>query len=241
MRCAWSGGFIAGLQELQIIPSVIIATSGNVGNAVCFASGQTGIIKKVWSDYLTGTRFINFFRINKIVDIDYLFDDVLTLQEPVDFEAVKKSKVNVVIVSYNTTKKKTDYFTSKELTMGILKSSASIPLLYGKKILINSDLYSDHPSSPYQLIKNVKQQIPVKKIIVDMEESNILFNLMCSIFIKGLYRKVASYDSSVMIVSPKKLNVNLLTRKKSKINSAFDQGYNYALTHKDELLLYINS
>ncbi len=48
MRCSWSSGFLLGLKELGLNPTSIVANSGNVGNAVCFASGQTEYMKRVW-------------------------------------------------------------------------------------------------------------------------------------------------------------------------------------------------
>lgn len=81
MRCAWSGGFVTGLQELGLIPTTIIAKSGSVGNALYMATDQVEAIRRIWTVHLPGRSFINWLRFTKIIDIDFLVDEVLGKKE----------------------------------------------------------------------------------------------------------------------------------------------------------------
>ncbi|MCX6756567.1 MAG: hypothetical protein NTW35_00200, partial [Candidatus Nomurabacteria bacterium] len=87
MHCSWSAGFLVGLHDAGLLPTTILAKSGNAGNAVYIATGQSDRIKRIWTEHLSGNRFINFFRFKKIIDIDFLVDEVLTKKEPMDFIA----------------------------------------------------------------------------------------------------------------------------------------------------------
>lgn len=133
MRCSWSGGFLVGLEALGLLPKIIVAKSGDTCNAIYLATGQSSLIRKTWAQHLTGTRFIRYCRIFKIVDIDYLFDDIITKKEPLNFVALKTSPMRVYIACFNLTQSKVDYFSNETITPSVLKGSAAIPVLYRKK------------------------------------------------------------------------------------------------------------
>jgi len=71
-RCAFSGGFLVGLGlKFSIELSIIIAASGSADNACYFASKQFYEIERIWKKHLVTKKFLTFFRVWKMIDIDY--------------------------------------------------------------------------------------------------------------------------------------------------------------------------
>ncbi len=77
--------FLVGLQkEFSLQPSIIIAASGSAANACYFASGQYAEIERIWKSRLASRKFFSPLRFWKVVDIDYLVDEIFKKLEPLD-------------------------------------------------------------------------------------------------------------------------------------------------------------
>lgn len=151
MNCAYGAGFLSALSHYKLPKdTVIIAASGNAGNATYFASGQGEISKKVWMEYLAGNKLINYKR-RKVLDIDYLVDDLFKKVFPINILNLRKSAIEVVVpaICYETAQIK--YFSSKKDEkldwFEILRAAKALPLVYGKRVEIDGLHFFDTPYS----------------------------------------------------------------------------------------------
>lgn len=238
MRCAWSGGFLVALIDMGFEPSTIIAKSGNAGNAVYIATHQHEMIKRIWTVHLAGERFINWWRFWKIIDIDFLVDEVLSKKEPVDFNVLRISPIKVLIGCFNVSKQKIDYFSNRDTDFSVLKATKAMPIAYGKRISINGDLYTDKPFSPYQLLEDQREDLNKKVIMIDVREK--------SIFIQKMYKVVGDKTKAkesplkdMLIIEPIDSKIHLLSRTKDVLGEAYNNGYLQALSQKDVLFSFL--
>ena len=100
MSCSYSVGAIFGLMEKfnLIKPDIVIGSSGSTGTLAYYVAGQYNSIKNIWENLLSTDEFISFSRFKKIIDIDYLIDNIFKKQDKLDTDAIYQSKINFLIV-----------------------------------------------------------------------------------------------------------------------------------------------
>lgn len=150
MNCAYGAGFLSALSSFNLPKdTAIIAASGNAGNATYFASGQGEVGRDVWVEYLSGDRLINYRR-RKILDIDYLVDEIFKKQFPLDVAQMRNSDIEVIVpaICYETAYIK--YFSSRDNNLDwfeVLRAAKALPIVYGKRVNIGGLHYFDTPYS----------------------------------------------------------------------------------------------
>ncbi len=147
MRCAYSAGALIALaEEFDLTkPDILIATSGSAGSSLYYLTGQYDDIKTIWTELLSTRKFISFFRFWRIMDIDYLIDEVFKKQCPLQVELLPQVNTNFYIPITDTVTKKARYI-SKEDKVDIfeaLRATKAIPLLFGKSVSIDNNNYID--------------------------------------------------------------------------------------------------
>ncbi|MEQ1909744.1 MAG: patatin-like phospholipase family protein [Vicinamibacterales bacterium] len=115
----------------------VYATSAAVMNASYFISNQPLLGISVYFDNCTTRQFVNPWRFWKIVDVDYIFDDVAVHEKPLDVArvAASSSRLQVAVIDRRTG----DAFMVDARSHGIpmlriLKASAAIPILYNRTV-----------------------------------------------------------------------------------------------------------
>lgn len=214
MRCAWSAGFMVGLEEIGLIPKVIITRSGNAGSAVYLATHQSESIKRIWTKHLPGTRFIRWWRPHKIIDVDYLVDTVFVTKEPMMFEVLKESPVRVYIACFNLTQQRIDYFDNKTISLDVLKATKALPIVYGKEITIGKSQYADHIFPLQNLIEDQRENMEGKIIVVDVRQKSgffpIVYKMICG---KKIVFEVV--NKNILTIRPENLNAHLLSNSQN--------------------------
>lgn len=147
MTCSYSAGFLSALVYEHGFkdPDIIIAGSGSSGAAAYYTAGQYASLTNVWTKRLSSKKFINILRIKRIIDIDYLIDEVFKVQEPLKIEKVLQSKIKLLIPATNTETGELEYF-SNDGSVDIyeaMRASKAMPILFGKKINIKGQTYYD--------------------------------------------------------------------------------------------------
>ena len=224
MRCAWSGGFLCGLYELGIRPKEIIASSGNVGNAVYFATNQPESIRRIWTEHLPGKRFISFFRYKKIIDIDYLVDEVLSSKEPIAFDILKKSGIKVVCPLRETTTGHVFTYSNENISYPVLKAAKAMPFLYGKTVSISDKELSDYPFTPQLLVTYAEKNS--KCTVIDTREQNNVVRYLGKKLIDSTPEQV---ESSVLSIIKPDIKAHLLSRSSETLLATFNSGKAYCL------------
>src|SRR5207237_8905904 len=75
----------------------IYATSAGAVTAAYFPSGQGKLGMTIYFDDIANRRFINPWRLLKIVDVDYAYDRVISLHKPLDDVAIRASRVRFLL------------------------------------------------------------------------------------------------------------------------------------------------
>jgi predicted patatin/cPLA2 family phospholipase len=236
MRCAWSGGFLCALQELGLRPGRIIASSGNVGNAVYFAAGQSESIRRIWTEHLPGKRFISFVRFWKIIDIDYLVDEVMSISEPIRWDDVKRSVTAIICPLHRADGAQVRTYTNIDIDYSVIKAAKALPFLYGKQIILDGYPYRDYPFCPSRLLTydSGLQNI----ILVDVREKNAILKCIRT----SLYgRDNIVRETDTMFVLEPKIQAHLLSRSHDTLRKTFQDGYAYVYENQNLLKCFFET
>ena len=104
MRGVVSGGMVTGLEALGLREAfdVVYGASAGACAGAYFLAGQARSGARLYYEAVNNRQFIDVFRglqRRAIVDLDFLFDDVLRQRLPLDFEAVRGSGVELVVLA----------------------------------------------------------------------------------------------------------------------------------------------
>ena len=102
MRGVVSAGMINALEDLDMTYAfdAVYGLSSGALNAAYFLLGDSWLPVSIYYDDLTTKRFIDFtrpLRGQSIMDLDYVFDDVLQLRKPLGYEQVLSSEVPLYV------------------------------------------------------------------------------------------------------------------------------------------------
>ncbi len=152
-----------------IQPDIIIAWSGNTWTMSYYVAKQYDGIKNIRANLLSTKKFINFWRFRKVIDIDYLIDDVFKEQDPLNAQRIYDSSIDYYISSTNVKSWKVEYFSNHDWIdiFEIMRASKAMPFVYRRKIKIKWRTYFDTPNSTSTQLKIQKAiALWAKKIII---------------------------------------------------------------------------
>ncbi len=257
MTSAHGGGFLYALgTKLGIThPDIIIGSSGDAGNIAYFSTGQYENIRRIWEDELSTPRFISPLRLWRLMDIDYLIDVVFKKTERLDTKKLQESTIRwfVPITDFETGH--TRYVSADDHidAFEMLRASAAIPILFGKKVLIQGRLYTDGEFGPV-LQDHISQALRqgAKRIVVithttpwthasravlqayaahtpEGMRDAIIRDISTDVF------KMTAPGADVLTFVPRNLSAHFATRNRDKLQQTFERGVDDALTHAEEL------
>ena len=147
MRGVYSMGALAALEEsgLSEAFNVIVGSSAGAINGAYLLAGQAKEAVRVYVDLLSNRNFINPWRFWKIVDIDYLVDDVLKRLLPLNVEAVKASRTTLEIILADADTAEPVIISNRSDVdfYELIRATAALPALYNRKVLIDGRYYVD--------------------------------------------------------------------------------------------------
>lgn len=148
MRGVYSMGALAALEQRGHRSSfgVCVGSSAGAINCSYLLAGQAKEAVTVYTDYLSNSAFINPFRFWKIVDIDYLVDDVLRLKCPLDVEAVRRSPSILKMVLTNASTGEPHIVSSRDRSFDYyeaIRATAAMPILYNRLVRVGDDNFID--------------------------------------------------------------------------------------------------
>ena len=251
MSCGFSAGALFALaKEYNFIkPDIAIGGSGGAGNLAYFLTGQYTAIKEIWTKHLLDQNFINFKRIKKIMDIDYLVDVLLKKHNPLDIDKIINSSTKFLIPVTNIFTGKIKYFSdySKYNIFNILKATKAVPVVYNKNVFINNNFYFDSPMSGSIALNTLKAiEMGAKKIIIIDNGSHKIVSMFYNLFVytrsknfrkeyrnyktqkKKIYKNIYKLDNDIELLyfnPSKKMPVRFLKANNDTLSFIFDQGY----------------
>lgn len=263
MRSVHGAGFLYALRnELHLRePDMMIGSSGDAGNILYYCAGQCEEMKRVWIEWLTTTKFISFKRFWRIMDVDYLVDDVFSKREPLDVGRVASSFIEwrIPITDFDTGI--TRYVAAKDNLnpFEVLRAAKAIPLLYRRKVSIAPARYIDGELGPtledhvrFAIAQGVDRLIVLRHNSLWSRISKFYGRLYASRVSEGLRRSIIHdmtkdsihitvSDAQMILLVPKNLPVrNPADNQREHVGATFERGFNDALALQDELRTLFN-
>ncbi len=257
MSCAYAAGAMVALaRELNFRePNFLIAGSGSTGTFAYFAAKQYGIIKRVWTDALITRKFLNRFRLWRIIDVDYLIDVIMKQENPVDMASVQASPSELLVAATNADTGKLTYFSDKEREdeeeiFELLRASKAMPVAFNKVISVDGGRYCDTELSA-DLRAHIREAVRrgATKVIainnsVPRLESSLAMGAWMRFQSKAFreryreeWKAVTGYrvpeGVRLELVAPKRgTPVSTLTSTKKGMLETYEMGYRDMLAHK---------
>lgn len=146
MRGVFSAGSLIALEKLSFSQGfdVVYGSSGGAVNASYFLSNQGPLGASIYYEDINNSKFINAMRFDRIVDIDYLFDEVIIHKKPLDIYKVASSKMLLYFFATDISAGKAVRFSHKSKNfLQLLKASCALPFYYNRPVFIDSKGYLD--------------------------------------------------------------------------------------------------
>ena len=152
MRGIYSMAALAALDQAGFRSAfdLIIGSSAGAINAAYFLAGQAEEAVNLYVDHLSNRKFVNFARIGKIVDIDYLVDVALKRHLPLDIAAVRKAPTLLQIILTDAQTGESRVITNREEEYDfyeVIRATAALPGLYNKRVPVGTGVYVDGGAS----------------------------------------------------------------------------------------------
>ncbi len=255
MRSAHGGGFLYALAtKLGITsPDIMIGSSGDAGNVVYFAAGQYESLRNIWCHLVSTSKFISFARLWKIVDVDYLIDEVFKIQDPLSLDNLSTTRIDWAIAVTNFNTGRSRYITSRDAVdiFEALRASKALPVFFGKRVSLSGKKYFDGELGPTSddHIAYARSRGAERIVLIEHQPTHSIKTLL-SIELIGLSVPPRTRTSllrdqlsparrmdpalSILRIRPK-TPVGLLTRNPELLQRAFELGVEDALAHEKEL------
>ena len=162
MRGVISCASLMALEELgltEVFDEVYGASAGAV-NAAYFLAGQAACATTIYYQKINNTRFIRRFWRRKIVDIDDLFDSIITSERPLRIDKVvaSRSQFFITIADAQTGEAFLGHAqTSQTPLLTLLKASTAMPLLYNRLIAVDGrDCFDGGVINPLPILEAIE-------------------------------------------------------------------------------------
>jgi predicted patatin/cPLA2 family phospholipase len=141
MRGVFSAGVDVGLEELGLtaVFDEVYGTSAGAINAAYFLAGQAAYGATIYYEDINNSRFINFARLTRMLDVDFLFDQILARRKALDVERVLASPSRFFISLADAATGEGFLVPARKddpPLMEALKASAAHPMLYDRHVRI---------------------------------------------------------------------------------------------------------
>ena len=261
MTCSYSVGAILALVDKFKLkkPDIVIGCSGSAGPLAYYVAQQYNSIRKI-SKFISTKKLINYLRVWKILNIDYLIDDIFKKIEPLNIKKLKASKIQFLISVTNYNTGELEYFSNKDdiNLFEVLRATKAMPIAYNKAISLNNKKYCDTHISTSIMLNALKAiELGAKKLIIlDNRQTNKTMDkgfkfwlcLRNKIFrknYKNYMTKIKQFeipkDIEVIYIKPKeKLRVSALSNNKHLMTETIDLGYD-EIYQREDLYTFLNA
>jgi predicted patatin/cPLA2 family phospholipase len=124
----------------------VFGSSAGAINGAYLLGKQARLACTVYLDDICNKSFLNFCRPTKVLDVDFLVDDILTRRKPLDVGAVMKSRSTLHILLTDLLTGEVVIVTNQDQTLDLmeaLRATSAVPILYNKSVTVNSRQYID--------------------------------------------------------------------------------------------------
>lgn len=151
MRGVVSAGMVLALEQLGLLScfDAVYGSSAGAMNGAYFVAGQAAYGTTIYYENINNRQFIDFLRLVRgrpIVDLDFLVDNVMAREKPLDTGRVIRSPVPLIAVATDAiTGERTalrDFANAADL-LHALRASASMPVVAGSPYPYRDGRYCD--------------------------------------------------------------------------------------------------
>lgn len=218
--CAYTAGVMHAFANQKIFFDYIVAGSGSAGTWAYYTAWQYKCMYDIRKYAIVDKKFIDIKRFWKPIDVDYLIDDIFTIQYSLDTTAVHNSKTEFFIAVTCQKVGKVNYFSNRdnEDIMNILRATKSIPFLC-ESVKIWDDYYQDGSNSSgyWCHISYLQQKWCDKIIIIDnwirmpkiatilytqLKSKKFCKNYRDEYALREKYFQLIQHESDIKIISP---------------------------------------
>jgi predicted patatin/cPLA2 family phospholipase len=148
MRSIYTTGSLLALHLINSRDAFddVYGTSAGAINGAHFLSGIGHTKVATYYRLLDRRKFINPWRVSKVVDIDYFVDDVLGRIDKVEVDLVNQARSDLWVAVLNVRTAEVEIRNPRREAIPLLlmlKAAMAIPVLYGRTIFINNNEYID--------------------------------------------------------------------------------------------------
>jgi predicted patatin/cPLA2 family phospholipase len=148
MRASYSMGALLALEDLGYRDSFdyIIGSSAGAINGAYFLAGQSRLASQIYVENLTNNNFLNYFRLNEVLSVDYMIDLFSNGKTAIDLDKIVRSNTSLQFSMIHYPSAQEFFFDSKEHSndlISLIKASATIPAISNKKVIIDGEKYID--------------------------------------------------------------------------------------------------
>lgn len=148
MRGIYSMAALMALEECNLGESFdhVVGSSAGAINGAYLLAQQAKLAVTVYLDDISNKNFVNFFRLKKIVDIDFLVDGVLKKHKALDIKKVKNSRSTLHIILTHYLTAQAHVVTNKDPELDImeaLRATAAMPILYNRVVQVKGNGFID--------------------------------------------------------------------------------------------------
>jgi predicted patatin/cPLA2 family phospholipase len=173
-RAVYTAGAVYALSESGFPkPEMIISCSGSIGTSMCYVAEQKEVIKNVWCKLLSSRKFLSFARFWRILDIDYLVDDCLKKENPLDMDKIRASSIDMLFPLTQARSGHIDYFSNRsgQDLYEIIRAGCQVPfwtnLFSLKGIMVGEQYYADSgPVGRYQVHVQKAIEAGAERVVV---------------------------------------------------------------------------
>jgi predicted acylesterase/phospholipase RssA len=148
MRGVYSGGALVAMEELGLsgVFDDVYGESAGATNSCYFLSRQASFGIRIYLEDLPSLKFVNPFRLGRMLDLDYAIDTVVAKVKPLNVEKVLASPSNLYIALTNAHTglgRMVEAKGQKTPLLTLLKASGALTPLYNHPVMIDGEPYVD--------------------------------------------------------------------------------------------------
>lgn len=161
MRGVYSMAALAALEEMGFGACFdhVAGSSAGALNGAYFLTGQAAYGVETYVRFLSTRHFVNPWRREKRVDIDYMIDRVLKEQRPLDLPRLRQAPTTLHISLTDYHHATTHYVTNRTPDIDLweaFRATAALPVLYNKPVQLGAGWYVDG---------GLRDLVPLRKIV----------------------------------------------------------------------------
>lgn len=128
-------------------PDILISCSGSAGTGSYFVARQFDSIRNIWINLLPAKKFISLPRFWRMINIDYLIDEIFKKQDPLNVRAIYSSPTNYLIPALNRRTGRIDYFSNRDNPdfFEAMRATKAMPIAFklNPNIVLDNSTYCD--------------------------------------------------------------------------------------------------